>query len=546
MSSDPRNGDRGLATSGGSAASASSGAASPGAVSGPAGAPRDMELLMARMWERLFAGDGLIQCIAPMEARCCRAVCRDWRRLACDTVTAQELWRHDLGSARRGAAWKQLLLGGITLQQRSGTPQDSFEKLCETASPYDSVIRRDVSRTLPQEEMFRERNGKGQAALFRLLRALAIRLWDIGYCQSLNFIVATLIGVFPDDDAASFHCALALLLRHSLVDLYRPKFPKLGVVVWQFDRIVEGFLPKVHTALVRHGVNSEYYAIQWFLTLFASDLQQQVVRRVWDRFLVAGWRIVVQVGLALLYTVQDTLPDLETCHALTFLKKFTRTRDYDAEELLATASSFKVSHRMLSALEAAYNWEDDVQLLVIKDLNSGQVHWAVQAVPPAPPSAPPKAGEEGNEEEDKPIMPRAFSRGSSGNMGSTNLSGDDSDAEGQQGTVLPFLVHNLDTGESSILDQAWSQYTEDVSTKARAKAAPPALAKPSGPPPPSVGADGGPLTATGAAVVSTPMPREPQPQPPLVAGTAGTGGIAAGSFWTQSVQRQAVQRLRQA
>merc|ERR1740121_2440597 len=193
------------------------------------------------------------------------------------------------------------------------------------------LLPEDVSRTLPQEEMFRERNGKGQAALFRLLRALAIRLWDIGYCQSLNFIVATLIGVFPDDDSASFNCALALLLRHSLVDLYRPKFPKLGVVVWQFDRIVEGFLPKVHAALVRHGVNSEYYAIQWFLTLFASDLQQETVRRVWDRFLVAGWRVVVQVGLALLYTIQDILPTLDTCQALIFLRKFTRSTKFQAE-----------------------------------------------------------------------------------------------------------------------------------------------------------------------------------------------------------------------
>ena len=37
----------------------------------------------------------------------------------------------------------------------------------------------------------------------------------------------------------------------------------LQVIIWQFDRIVEGFLPKVHAALAKHGVNSEYYAIQW-------------------------------------------------------------------------------------------------------------------------------------------------------------------------------------------------------------------------------------------------------------------------------------------
>ena len=57
----------------------------------------------------------------------------------------------------------------------------------------------------------------------------------------------------------------------------------------------------------RHGVNSEYYAMQWFLTLYASDLPQEVVRRIWDRFLVAGWRVVVQIGLALLYRIQDSL-----------------------------------------------------------------------------------------------------------------------------------------------------------------------------------------------------------------------------------------------
>ena len=100
----------------------------------------------------------------------------------------------------------------------------------------------------------------------------------------------TRILVFPDDEVAAFNCALALLLRHSLVDLYRchmvplelflpekiesrisrisritvipwmlvvsgvrPKFQKLEVVLWQFDRLVEGFLPKVHAALTRRG-----------------------------------------------------------------------------------------------------------------------------------------------------------------------------------------------------------------------------------------------------------------------------------------------------
>eukprot|EP00929_Paragymnodinium_shiwhaense_P063647 TRINITY_DN31807_c0_g1_i2.p1 TRINITY_DN31807_c0_g1~~TRINITY_DN31807_c0_g1_i2.p1 ORF type:complete len:278 (-),score=82.55 TRINITY_DN31807_c0_g1_i2:46-879(-) len=133
-------------------------------------------------------------------------------------VTPEFLWAHDVGP-RRAEVWKKMLLDGIRLKAK--TPQEQYEVLRETASTYDSVIRRDINRTLPQEEMFREKNGPGQMALFRLLRALSIRLWDIGYCQSLNFIMATLLLVFPDDEEAAFDCALALLLRHSLVDLYR-------------------------------------------------------------------------------------------------------------------------------------------------------------------------------------------------------------------------------------------------------------------------------------------------------------------------------------
>lgn len=58
-------------------------------------------------------------------------------------------------------------------------------------------------------------------------------------------------------------------------------------------------------------MSSEYYAIQWFLTLFASDLPQPIVRRIWDRFLVAGWRVMAQVGLVLLYRIQDALLEMD-------------------------------------------------------------------------------------------------------------------------------------------------------------------------------------------------------------------------------------------
>jgi len=482
------------------------------------------ELTVEQLWARLFTTHGLVRCLSPAEVRRCRIISRAWRRLAHDTVTPEELWHKDLDPARRREAWREVLLGGISLQAK--TPQDNYEQLRERACSYDSAIRRDLNRTLPQEELFKEKNGHGQSMLFRLLRALAIRLCDIGYCQSLNFIVATLIGVFPEDEASVFHCSLALLLRHSLVDLYRTTFTKLGVVIWQFDKVVEAFLPKVHAELEKHGVNAEYYAIPWFLTLFASELPQPIIRRIWDRFLVAGWQVVVQVGLALLYSIQDELPELDDCQAMTFLRRFPRTKSYEAEELLKLAATFRVSHRMLSALEAAYAWEGEVQLFVAKDLNSGQVHWQVQAVPTAPILA--NHQRPGVDDEEQPSsVPRAFSRrtasptsGASG-PGAAATEGPERVGEQPAGNVVEFLLHNLDTGETTVMERAWTKYQHEAHRKAVAKAE---IVKP----PPTVN-------------------MTPQPPPPVRVPNGGAHGgtPGGGSFWMQSVQRQASQRLSQ-
>ncbi|CAE7743776.1 BMH2 [Symbiodinium sp. CCMP2592] len=245
-----------------------------------------------------------------------------------------------------------------------------------------------------------------------------------------------------------------------------------------------------------HGVNSEYYAIQWFLTLYASDLRQEVVRRIWDRFLVAGWRVVAQIGLALLYRIQDSLIHMDTCQALSFLKRFTRNAKFTAKELLDTAATFKVSHRMLSALEAAYGWPGESQLTVVKDLNSGQVHWIVQAVQPKLSCA---YNDSPDAEYEEPAV-RSFARASTSGEGDRNC---------PQGKVLPFLLHNLDTGETTMMEKAFSQYKGEMHEQARAKA--------------------GPAQAAPSAAE----------MPALSGELSEYSDMPAGSFWMQTVQRQA-------
>jgi hypothetical protein len=467
-------------------------------------------------------------------------------------IEANTLFDLEIGPERRKAAWRALLLGGL----EQSDVQEIYNGLSQVPSSYDEVILRDVGRTLPQEELFRSE--KGQSALFRVLHAVAVHHEDIGYVQSLNFIVATLIQVFPDDEALVFSSTQSLLVSQWRVDLYRPGVPKLGVALWQFDRLVEGFLPRAHAALVQHGITAEFYAMQWFLTLFASDLPQKVVTRVWDRFLVVGWQVIAQIGLALIAEVEEDLCKLEECAAMTLLKKFVAQRRFEAEPLLFAASKFNVSHRMLSELEAAHSRgeePEDTQVVMEEYIADGPSRWSVQrgcsklqrSGSGDSVGGPPKLQRSGSGDSvgssssrsSRPSLPRAFSRESSpeGRARSSSRSarriGSYSEAacnvrKRTSGTVLPFLIHNLDTGEKNIMEEEWIEYMRQQLLFARPA---PEASK----------------TLLGQLAWFTSPPASPTKMSQATSELKlKTSGACGGSFWVHSQQIQAMRLMGKA
>lgn len=56
--------------------------------------------------------------------------------------------------------------------------------------------------------------------------------------------------------------------------------PSLQLRLFQFDRLVEEFLPLLHMHLVRQGVKSSMYASQWFMTRKYQRLSRERVSNV--------------------------------------------------------------------------------------------------------------------------------------------------------------------------------------------------------------------------------------------------------------------------
>jgi len=59
--------------------------------------------------------------------------------------------------------------------------------------------------------------------------------------------------------------------------------------------------PYINPIKSKNGLNSEFYASQWFLTLFAYDFSQEISWKIFDAFLIKGWTIIYAAALVILH-----------------------------------------------------------------------------------------------------------------------------------------------------------------------------------------------------------------------------------------------------
>lgn len=74
--------------------------------------------------------------------------------------------------------------------------------LQETKKSCEETILRDVNRTFPAHDFFRD-SGNGQELLYKVSKAYSVYDDEVGYCQGLSFIAATLLLHLPEEEAFS-------------------------------------------------------------------------------------------------------------------------------------------------------------------------------------------------------------------------------------------------------------------------------------------------------------------------------------------------------
>lgn len=96
-------------------------------------------------------------------------------------------------------------LRGVVWQSMSGARdlvlEEEYDRLCGESSPYEGIIGKDLGRSFPGVEMFRDPDGDGQRMLGKVLKCFSLYDNKIGYCQGLGFLVGPLLMHMGDRQA---------------------------------------------------------------------------------------------------------------------------------------------------------------------------------------------------------------------------------------------------------------------------------------------------------------------------------------------------------
>ncbi|KAH7197804.1 rab-GTPase-TBC domain-containing protein [Fusarium flagelliforme] len=193
-------------------------------------------------------------------------------------------------------------LRGVVWQSMSGARdahlEEQFDRFCGETSPYEVIIGKDLGRSFPGVDMFRDPEGDGQRMLGRVLKCFSLYDTKIGYCQGLAFLVGPLLMHMPDKQA--FCVLVRLMEQYDLRACFLPDLSGLHVRIFQFKELLRQNLPVMSNHLDELQVDPAYVS-QWFLSFFAVTCPLPMLFRIYDVIFAEGAsETLMRVALSLM------------------------------------------------------------------------------------------------------------------------------------------------------------------------------------------------------------------------------------------------------
>ncbi|KAG0173812.1 hypothetical protein DFQ28_008108 [Apophysomyces sp. BC1034] len=200
----------------------------------------------------------------------------------------------------RGVIWQAMS------QSASLNLETMYGQLVAEHSPYERIIQRDLARTFPHVDMFKQEGGDGQRSLERILKAYSLYDSLVGYCQGLAFLVGPLLMNMSEQQ--SFCVFVRLMETYEMRTMFTLNMEGLQLRLYQFSSLFAQILPELSDHLADHTVNAPMYASQWFLTLFAYAFPIPLIFRIYDIVFAEGAaETIMRVAIAMLKRSEEKI-----------------------------------------------------------------------------------------------------------------------------------------------------------------------------------------------------------------------------------------------
>jgi len=147
----------------------------------------------------------------------------------------------------------------------------------------------------------------GQASLRRVLRAYSLYDPEVGYCQGMNFIAGMFITFVSEEEAFWLLVYVMNQKPCRMRGLFGVGMSEAHQVLHVAERLIAQFNPKLSRHFDKENIHVTMFATQWLLTMFTSSFPFHIVTRIWDCFILEGWKVAYRFMLALL---DKATPDL--------------------------------------------------------------------------------------------------------------------------------------------------------------------------------------------------------------------------------------------
>ncbi|KNE73069.1 hypothetical protein AMAG_17334 [Allomyces macrogynus ATCC 38327] len=236
-----------------------------------------------------------------------------------------------------------------------GRERQQIDRGVHPVNEFVDIIERDLNRTFPDNLYFRADPPiaapappywPGNAApdgpisliasLRRVLVAFSFFNAEIGYCQSLNYIVGLLLLFMSEEEA---FWTLVVITENLLpAGMYTKTLSGTITEMKVFKDIVKDKCKPILTKVKEGGiVELDMLTSPWFLTLYINVLPNECVLRLWDTFFYEGSKILYRIALAVLKLIESDVIKLKDAMEVVQYIQTAPKRMTDVDKLMKAA-----------------------------------------------------------------------------------------------------------------------------------------------------------------------------------------------------------------